>query len=579
MNKHNKYMLALGVVAAMGFAACDEDDVFDVNSPEWLTQRVDSIANSKLQAASGDTTWIEVAKTEVGTEDCSIGWWADFSDVFAVPVGKKLDISFTNYTSGANNWNNWNLCVANAKATSTEADANYKEYFVIRSDAYGWSGGMNDLYPYDAGNISTNYAEVATAAGAEDMWAYFLQSMQGAKVNIELQHVSPGYLYMTATATNASGDKFVEKYFQTCDPVADIFAFLVPDGSYLKDIKACLTPATIVLSDSKPVSLEVSGYPSIIALGDTVFNAGVTGKVTFADGTSAELEAEDMFYTVPNLSVPGKVTIGVGYNKTSRGNFCEPVLTSYPLQIAAAFVSVDIKLTEGYVYAFYGEETELPIDPASYKVIGVDANGDETDLTASATLVKSVVGKDGKISVEYEGKTIEATADVKTITAEAVTLGDVALGAEDNSSAWWTVFSDKTKVPAYTAKTFEVTVNSSAALQNWHNVSLIMTNEAGAEYGVLRMDNHGWGTAVEGKYVPESDWVWETFAANIAGSKYTMTFVNRGATADVFIDVVDGSGAKHFQNYKNIRLADVERADIDDVFVHFTLEMAQITIK
>ena len=202
MNSIQKGLLTLMTagVAAGAFVGCDEDDTFDINSPDWLESRVDSIAQSKANNATGDTVKVELSNTTVGDKDNSAGWWTVFSDIIGIPSGKKLTLEFDNYGSGADNWNNWNICVVNAKATSTEANENYKEYFVLRSDAYGWGGGMADEgYAYEAANISTNYADVAAAAGVDDQWALFKEKMQGAHTVMEIQHVAAGYVYLTST--------------------------------------------------------------------------------------------------------------------------------------------------------------------------------------------------------------------------------------------------------------------------------------------------------------------------------------------------------------------------------------------
>ena len=76
--------------------------------------------------------------TEIGTSDCSAAWWTSFSDYYRIPANGSIHLKFTNHTSGAGNWNNWNLCVS---TDDERAGGNYSEYFVIRSDAYGWDVG------------------------------------------------------------------------------------------------------------------------------------------------------------------------------------------------------------------------------------------------------------------------------------------------------------------------------------------------------------------------------------------------------------------------------------------------------
>ena len=134
-------VLCIAAVAASGFIGCEKAELFNVNSPENILDQIDSIqAEKDKKAALDSVTNLTIVTSIVGAEDCSAAWWSAFTDYFTIPSGKRLHLKFINHSSGENNWNNWNLAVANA-----ERDASgYAEYFVLRSDAYGW-GGMMDL--------------------------------------------------------------------------------------------------------------------------------------------------------------------------------------------------------------------------------------------------------------------------------------------------------------------------------------------------------------------------------------------------------------------------------------------------
>ncbi len=153
----------------------------------------------------------------VGTEDCTVAWWTQFSDYFKIPAGYDLLLNFVNHTSGVGNWNNWNLCV------STDADRNadgYSEYFVIRSDLYGWGSA------YNGDNFSNE--------GYGD-WDQFRKDMEGANVIIDIYRDTTGECFVTATAT-ATDNKttYTEMFHAPCgDASATLRAFLIPDGSYL----------------------------------------------------------------------------------------------------------------------------------------------------------------------------------------------------------------------------------------------------------------------------------------------------------------------------------------------------------
>ena len=159
----------------------------------------------------------KVETTEIGTSDCSADWWTNFSDYFQIPAGKTLNLAFENHTSGAGNWNNWNLCVATDDDRNV---GNYAEHFVMRSDLFGWGG---DASTYNAANI--------TNEGYGD-WDQFRADMEGAKVNIQLQRKGDE-IYMTAVATAKNGTVYKEMYHQTIGTDM-VRAFLIADHSYLK---------------------------------------------------------------------------------------------------------------------------------------------------------------------------------------------------------------------------------------------------------------------------------------------------------------------------------------------------------
>lgn len=161
-------------------------------------------------------TSVPVAKTAVGAEDCSSAWWVEFSDYFQIPANLNLNLRFENHTNGVGNWNNWCLCLC----TDAERGGDgYAEYFVIRSDLYGWGGS------YAAGTW--------TSEGYGD-WDTFRVNMEGAQVNIIIQR-DGAKVTTTAVATCKSGAVYKEVFVTECgDGTEMVRAFLIVDGSHLK---------------------------------------------------------------------------------------------------------------------------------------------------------------------------------------------------------------------------------------------------------------------------------------------------------------------------------------------------------
>ncbi len=155
-------------------------------------------------------------KLNIGSPDCSTGWWSEFSNYFRLPAATNLKLSFINHTSGGGNWNNWNLCLA------TDADRGadgYEEYFVIRSDLYGWGAAYN-------GDNWTNEGY--------GNWDQFRLDMEGADVVLDIRREGAEIL-VKATATALNGTVYVENFHATCGEGDQIVrAFLIVDGSYLE---------------------------------------------------------------------------------------------------------------------------------------------------------------------------------------------------------------------------------------------------------------------------------------------------------------------------------------------------------
>lgn len=155
-------------------------------------------------------------KTEIGASDCTAAWWTEFSDYYSFPGNTALHLSFVNHTSGGGNWNNWNLCVS----TNAERGGDgYTEYFVIRSDLYGWGGA------YDGANWSNE--------GYGD-WDAFRADMEGAYVTIDIVRTGVK-VEVTAIATAPNGTVYKEMFWANCEDEDEVLnAFLIVDGSYLE---------------------------------------------------------------------------------------------------------------------------------------------------------------------------------------------------------------------------------------------------------------------------------------------------------------------------------------------------------
>lgn len=555
-----KLNLMLGLILAffaLQFVGCSEISLYEVDAPDDLQSKIDEIAKEREKANSGDTTRLVINTAIAGNEDFSSGWWGAFSDNFKIPSGKCLHLEFVNRSSRANNWSNWNLAVTTADAHSTDDDASYAEYFVLRSDAYGWGNA-----DYASSLINTDYFEEGHLSG----WDEFRENyMDGAYVTMEIDHASAGYAYVTAVSNNASfGYAITETYNHPVSSTADIYACLITDNSYFVMKDAYLIPSKIKeIPDEEPVSLSVSGTPAALEISDEEFTVeqywgNAVATVKFADGSSAECDVNDLSFSVPDLSTLGTKTIVVSYSKTKQGNFSKSVATYYTLEVTNPIVAIETSATAYTI----GNAKFITLTPGTPQVTATYQDGSKALLAGSQYTVEFT---DGKVVYPGTAATYEnaytvtfVTATGKEITAQGtLTVAQSSLeaqttqvGATDFSTGWWVPegFSRDWKIAAGESQTVSMYVGSDN-LGNWHSPCTVLRRADLTEFGVVRMDSFGWGDGYASA-VSSSAWNWDTFMSNINGSTVAITVSNNGDnTADIRYYVVWADGSEHYQYY------------------------------
>ena len=148
--------------------------------------------------------------TSIGATDNSTPWWGAHSENIKVAPGETFVSSFTNYTCGVSNWNNF--CVVLCKADNTE-------YAVVRSDNYGWGDG---------------YGACTTSGGQAD-WGAWLKAMDGAKVTTYVTNNGNGTADVKAVMLGTDGKTYIQEYngINTIDANDFYFRFTV-DNSHIE---------------------------------------------------------------------------------------------------------------------------------------------------------------------------------------------------------------------------------------------------------------------------------------------------------------------------------------------------------
>lgn len=533
---------------------------YNIDAPDNIQQIADSIAEEKAKIDTGDTVYVTIANSIVGAEDCSTVWDGATSQWFTVPANRLLHIDFINHGSEANNWNNWNLRLA-------DASENKVELFVIRSDAYGWGNA-----DFALSAMEFNYGKLAASAGVEDLWAYFRSVMDGARVEMEIDHSKTGNVYVTATMYAQNGDILVEKYHQPVSATEDIYATLVCDGSWF-DIKNAYTVTSKVqaLEDFDAVSISVSGMPQSLEIGQTDFWGSAVATVTFADGSQAVADTADItFSVIPDLNTVGEKTVVLSYSKTKLGQAGATVLGYYTLNVVNNVVSIAVtKMPYLDTYYIFDqlEGTKLRFDTCGIVVTATYADN-TTGVIANNVLVfdsiPAVVGTP-EVKITYVGSTDEFTTTCQI----NVVKGTSEVGKADYSNGFGATSTPDVPVQAGDSVVLKGMLYS-LSLQNYHSPCVILRKANLSEYAVFRMDHFGWGGSwdaikdVQGKVV--SNWNWDFFRQYLTYSLVTITVKNNGdGTAYVKYDVVYPNGEKHFQYYTGIPIDDIADLQISIV--------------
>jgi len=532
-----KCALCATVLAAFVLVGCEDLYIYSIDAPSDLQRRIDSIAAAKPN--TGDTTYLTVITSIVGPEDNSAGWWAYFSDYFTIPANKLLHLEFINHGTGVNNWNNWNLALANAQRDAE----GYAEYFLLRSDAYGWGNA-----DYDGAMISQNYPDID---GDDDIWDDFRTTMQGARVSMDVDHSATGNVFVTATAVGTNGVTLVQTYQQPVSATDDIVAFLVCDGSHFVMKKAYLIPSKItVVEDVNPVSITVTGAPAFVELGNDNFWGDATATVTFADGSSEVVDSADVsFNVIPDMTTLGKKTVVAAYSKTKQGAYCQAVSTIYTLEVTNSVASLAVT-TMPVIKTYYYYNSDSII----FNTNGIVVTGTYTDGT-QAVIANSAL-KFGKIPAASgtQNAVISFVGATKTVTTNCpftLIQGVSQVGATNFSTGWWQAFSADYTVASGSSRTITLYCYSNG-VNNWNSPCTILRKADKTENAVVRMDSFGWGTGY-GTATLTSDWNWDTFKQNISGSRVVITVTNNGNnTADILYNVTYANGETHFQKYAGI---------------------------
>lgn len=532
--------VALGLPVLTG---CEGGELFDVNAPDWISDKVQEIEDSENNNQEDIYTF--------GSTDYSSAFWTEFSKYYVVPDGKIWTAEFELHIdpNATNTYKNFALVMTNDVDREGEG---YKEYGVMRYDHQPsgnseWGSYINRSYVQ-----STLTFETDTDEGIEKL---------GGKVTLTVDRTVEDFF--AVTMTNGVVTKTYEQPYEWENLNAEasntnIRCFLVVEGSYIDFLSSKIgTTGGNVSADKNPKSMVLKNVPQYVDAGTSLEEAmaGVTAEVTFEDDATKIVSASELSFTaIPDMDTPGAKTLVAAYNKTFKGENCDtPIMAYANFEVVEKIVSIEVTTqpTRTTYYYYTSSATAslnnrtLAFDPTGMVVKATDSSG-KTRVLDNSRLTFSTVP--AKVGLQIVTITAEAgiTATVNVIVKESqvleVTNNKTTVGTMDNSTPFWGDFSDEFNVPVGETRFIKFT-NFTSRVENYHNFVVVLRKSNLIEYAVVRADNYGWGDGYAACLTSGGQADWVAWRDEMNGAKVTVYVTNCGnGTADVQAVMVGNAG-------------------------------------
>lgn len=580
--KHLNKLASVFCVAAMGLTAltgCEGSDMFSVNSPDWLSEKIDSIEKSKVSTEEVLVGMNEDVYT-VGNTDFSSGFWSSFSKYYVVQDNQKWNAVFNlNINPSAiNTYKNFALIITN---DVDRGGTGYTEYGAIRFDNQP-SGNSEWGDHIDRSFVQSNLTfETDTDKGVDKLGGKVTLTVDRSRVDTFMVKITNG----TVTKTYIQPSKIAN--LNADESNTNIRCFLVPEGSFIDFQQSNIEPIGGYTSaqDKAPVSMVLNNVPAEVDKGTTLEEAmqNVSATVTFEEGVTKVIPASELLFSAINdMDEVGEKTLIAIYNKTFKGeNAATPIVANAKFNVVAGIKTITVTQAPTRINYYYynsaavdGVNHTLAFDPTGMVVYATYVEGepgviDNSKLTFSR--IPATAGKHEVTITTENGRTATVEVNVAESAVKAVTPTPVSLGAEDCSTAWWTEFTKDMKIPA--GETFEFNfTNYSSGAGNWNNYVLILRKTDLAEYAVVRADNYGWGDGYAACTPIGTQGDWATWLATMNGAKVKMFVTNcNNGTADVQAIVTGTDGSVTTQSYLGINTIDPS-----DLNVAFTVDSSHL---
>lgn len=583
--KHIANALCVATLGVMALTGCEGADQYSIDSPDWIKNKVDSINNVK-QPHEEVLEGMQEDVYTIGKTDFSSGWWSAFSKYYVIGENQKWNAQFNLNLNPSDNtyYKNFVLIVTN---DCDRGATDYKEYGAIRFDATGDSAKYNSQW----GNLFFKYTNSSLLLDPQDNKDANVQKL-GGKVTLTVDRsrkdsfvvkMSNGVVTKTYTQPYALNSMNADA------SDTNIRCFLTVEGSYVDFLSTNIVPVGGLTSaeDKQPLSMMLNNVPKEVDLGTSLDDAmqNVSAEVTYEEGVKKTIPASELYFSAINdMNVLGEKTLTVIYNKTFKGEAsAKPIVAYATFKVVQQIASIKItKQSARNTYYFYksaateamGDRT-MAFDPTGMEVTATYSNGEAGVLDNSKLKFSAIAASAGKKAVTIttgNGKEAKLMVTVKESASSAAAFTPNLIGLEDNTTGWWTAFSDDVKVPAGETRSFSF-INYTDGKNNWDNFVTILRNADKKEYGVVRADNYGWGNGYDAcQHDGTAGADWAGWLAAMNGAKVTVYVTNcNNGTADVQA-VMKGTDGKTYTLY----YLGISTVDPADLYVAFTADHSHL---
>ncbi len=576
---------ALGLLTLTG---CEGGDLYSVDAPDWISQKIDSIENSKKAGQEEPLVGMQEDVYSFGATDFTSGWWQNFSKYYVIPDGVKWNAVFNLSINPSDDtyYKNFALIISN---DVDRGGTGYSEYGAFRFDATGDSAKYNSQWgKYLYFKYSNSNQLLSPDASNKDANVQKL----GGKVTLTVDR-SKADTFLIKLTNGTVTKTYVQPYklpnLNTDATNNNIRCFICVEGSYIDFLQSNVVPIGGLTSaqDKAPVSMVLNNVPDQVDLGTSLEDAmaNVSADVTFEEGVTKTVPASELYFSaIPDMDNLGEKTLVAIYNKTFKGeNADKPIVANAKFNVVEKIKSIKVTQapTRTHYYYYNSAATSsltgrtLAFDPTGLEVTATYGNGNTAVVKNSKLTFSAIPATAGTHAVTITTENgVTSTVDVTVSESKVTTMTPTpnVLGPEDNTGGWWSVHTDNLKVPAGATYAIPFT-NYSSMANNWNNfVVVLRTADNKTEYGVLRSDNFGWGNGYAACIHDKSESDWATWLAVMNGAKVTVYVTNcNNGTADVQAVIVGSDGNTYTQYYLG-----VNTVDVDDLNVAFTIDSCHL---